>query len=121
MEKGANSNATLNDGDSALNLAVKNGKNQFKTYNRLCWIQNEDIVDANLIDVIHIQYTDHVNISKWLLESGADVNHKGDQGRTPLITVAGQGKSNTFFIKTALIVFIWVSSTFQMSIWLPRV
>lgn len=29
MEKGANRNATLYDGDSALNLAVKNSKNQF--------------------------------------------------------------------------------------------
>lgn len=40
----------------------------------------------------NLSYTDHVEIVKMLIENGADINHKDAYGRTPLMTVAGQGK-----------------------------
>lgn len=43
----------------------------------------------NLINAID---TDHVRIAKRLIENGADINHKGAYGRTPLMVVAGQSK-----------------------------
>lgn len=37
-------------------------------------------------------HTDEVNISKWLIEYGADINHKDENGRTPLMEAVSQGK-----------------------------
>lgn len=44
----------------------------------------------NKFDQYH--HTDRVRISKMLIENAADVNHMGDNGRTPLMIVASQGK-----------------------------
>lgn len=67
----------------------------FKTWNRINLIQNEenntnkhdnhfDIDDAGMVDL--------------LIQNRADVNNKGENGRTPLMMVAGQGESKSFSI-----------------------
>lgn len=70
--------------------------NQQIVLNLLSQIQNGDIAD-NKINPYHIRCTDHVDITKWLIESGANINNKGSGGETPLMTVAGQGKSSASF------------------------
>lgn len=44
--------------------------------------------------MINVLHTDQLNISKWLVENGADINHKGAYGETPLIIASDQGEQN---------------------------
>lgn len=54
-----------------------------------------------------MSYTDQVNIARWLIENGADINHKNNNGRTSLMIVAGQGKQTFKYL--SLYVFVRVS------------
>lgn len=86
IQKGANINATNDDGDSALNLAAKNSKNQLWN-TKLCKKTSIEKFDR-------CYHSGHFKIMKDLVGNGTDINNKGAHGTTPLMIVAGQGKPN---------------------------
>lgn len=97
IEKGANVNATTDDGDSALNFAARRSKNLW--WNMKSWTTRlffcrgwNKMNKHDLTNLINAIDTDHVRIAKRLIENGTDINHKGAYGRTPLMVVAGQSK-----------------------------
>lgn len=89
IEHGANINAQNSDGDTGLILAASNSagsnsKNQlYKKWKKKT--TNNDV-------------TDHERIIKMLIENGADVNHKGAYGKTPLMLMAGEGNTKVAFL-----------------------
>lgn len=55
---------------------------------------------TKLTDCCH--HIDHVQIVDLLIQKGADINNKGDNDKTPLMLVAGQGNHNKLFIANCI-------------------
>lgn len=83
IERGANINATNNDGDSALNLAaeVLNDKH-------LCHLL-DDFEGIRM----NTNRADQENIMKLLIANGSDINHKGVNGKTALMSIVRKGRT----------------------------